>query len=332
MAASQETTLLGIDVGGTKVALCVARADGTILARLRRPTEPSGDAAADVARLAADARGLAAQAGVALGSVSAVGVSLPGPLDPEGMRVMDPPNLPGWHDVAVQQMLADALDGLPVHMENDANAGALAEWHFGAARDFRHLVYLTMSTGVGGGIILDGRPWRGSTWSAGEIGHAPLVWDGEPCACGLRGCAEAYLGGAAWAQRLAKIAPPDGRVAELAGGREHATPKELVQAAREGDAFALEEIARFNRYLAQLLAQLAFTLDPEIIVLGTIVAAAGERLVLEPVRELVRTHTWARIGGSLEIRAAALGEDQPYYAGVCAALSGVSAGEDPGSS
>lgn len=331
MGVVEETTLLGIDVGGTKVAICVARADGTILARLRRPTEPSGDPVADVARMAADARGLAAQAGVALDSLGAVGVSLPGPLDPKGMRVVNPPNLPGWHDVAVQPLLVEALDGLPVHMENDANAGALAEWHFGAGRDFRHLVYLTMSTGVGGGIILDGRPWRGRTWSAGEIGHVPLVWEGEPCACGLRGCAEAYLGGASWARRLARIAPPDGRVAELAGGREKATPKELVQAAHEGDAFALAEIERFNTYLAQLLSQLAFTLDPEIIVLGTIVVAAGEKLVLQPLRDLVRAHTWERIGGGLEIQAAALGEDQPYYAGICAALSGLSSGEDPGS-
>jgi len=331
MDVEQETTLLGIDVGGTKVAICLARADGTILARLRRPTEPSGDPVADVARMAADARGLAAEAGVALGSLAAVGVSLPGPLDPEGMRVVNPPNLPGWGDVAVQPLLVDALDGLPVHMENDANAGALAEWHFGAGRDFRHLIYLTMSTGVGGGIILDGRAWRGKNWSAGEIGHVPLVWEGEPCACGLRGCAEAYIGGASWARRLARLAPPDGRVAELAGGRENATPKELVQAAQEGDAFALAEIERFNTYLAQLLSQLAFTLDPEVIVLGTIAVAAGEKLVLAPVRELVRTHVWPRIGDGLEIRAAALGEDQPFYAGVCAALSGLSAGEDPGS-
>jgi glucokinase len=331
MAPSPDTTLLGIDVGGTKVAFCLARADGTLLARRRRPTEPSGDPAQDVARMASDARELADEADVALADLAAVGVSVPGPLDPEGMRVVNPPNLPGWGDVAVQPLLAEALDGLPVYMENDANAAALAEWHFGAGREFRHLVYLTMSTGVGGGIILDGRPWRGRTWSAGEIGHVPLVWEGEPCACGLRGCAEAYLGGASWARRLAQIAPPGGRVAELAGGRERATPKELVQAAHEGDAFALGEIERFNTLLAQLLCQIAFTLDPEIIVLGTIVAAAGDKLVLDPVRELVRSHTWPRIGGGIEIRAASLGDDMPYYAGVCAALSGLSLGDDPAS-
>ncbi len=314
--------LVGIDVGGTKVALCVGAPGGELQATLRRATEPSGDPAADVARLAEDARQVIAQAGLQLADVEAVGVSLPGPLDPEGRRVLNPPNLPGWGEVPVGDLLSESLGLEAIHLENDANAAAVAEARFGAGRGFASVLYATMSTGVGGGIVLDGRLWRGRSWSAGEIGHTTLEWDGELCNCGLRGCAEAYIGGAAWQKRLARVAPDDGRVAELAGGSAQATPVHVVEAAREGDAFALAEIERFNRYLTHLLVNLAFTLDPEAVVLGTIVAAAGEELVLGPVREAVRARTWPRIGGGLELRAATLGEQLPYYAGLCAALTG----------
>lgn len=298
---------------------------GRLRAVRRRPTELSGSATRDVARLADDARALVAEAGLALADLEAVGVSLPGPLDPAGDRVLDPPNLPGWHDVPVRALLADALDGLPVHLENDANAAALAEWRFGAGRGLRSLVYLTMSTGVGGGIIEEGRLVRGRTWSAGEIGHSVLEWEGEPCFCGLRGCVEAYIGGRAWARRLARVAPAESRVVALAGEAAKASPVHVVQAAREGDAFALSEIGRFNRYLAQTIVTLAFTLDPDAVILGTIVAAAGETLVLEPVRRLVRARTWPRIAEGLQIRAATLGEEQPCYAGLCVGLAGLAA-------
>jgi glucokinase len=151
----------------------------------------------------------------------------------------------------------------------------------------------------------------------------PLVWDGEPCACGLRGCAEAYLGGRAWATRLAKLTPPASRVAALAAAAGRSpTPVELVAAAREGDAFAREELSRWNRHLAQVIAIVAMSLDPDAVVLGTIATAAGEELVLAPVRAAVAAHIWPRIAEGLAILPAGLGKDQPYYAGLCAALDG----------
>jgi glucokinase len=303
------------------VALCVGDDGGRILAARRRPTEPSGDPVRDVARLAEDARALVAEAGLTLDAIDGVGVSLPGPLDPKAQRVVNPPNLPGWRDVPVRERLGEAI-GRPVFLENDANAAALAEWRFGAGRGFESLVYLTLSTGLGGGIVHGGRLLRGRTWSAGEVGHLPLEWNGEPCACGLRGCAEAYLGGRAWARRLAHVTPRDSRVAALAGGRDAATPVHVVAAAREGDAFALAELDRWNDHLARVIAILAMSLDPEAVILGTIAAAAGEELVLAPVRERVRAHVWPRVADGLAIVPAALGERQPYYAGLCAALAG----------
>jgi glucokinase len=314
--------LLGIDIGGTKLALAVGDSSGRIFAHRRRPTEASGDAEADLRRIAADARSLLDEAGVSLDDVACIGVSVPGPFDRKRGLLLEPPNLPGWNQAPVRRVLADAL-GRPVHLENDANAAALAEWRFGAGRGFQHLVYLTMSTGIGGGLILDGRLYRGRADGAGEVGHIPVEWDGEPCACGMRGCLEAYAGGAAWARRLRAIAPVDGRVAALAGGREHATPEHLVAAAREGDAFALGELARFNRYLARGIATLIFSLAPEVVILGTIPTAAGDALCLDPVRELVAARVWPLLGEGVEIRPAGLGAELGDYAGLSVALEGL---------
>jgi glucokinase len=322
------TALLGIDLGGTKIEFALGDAEGRPLRHRRRPTEPSGDAAADVARMAADARSLLAEAGLEAGELRAVGVSVPGPFDPESGTVLRPPNLPGWDEVPLRAWLGEAL-GHPVHLENDANAAALAEWRFGAGRGARHLVYLTMSTGVGGGLVLDGRLYRGVRAGAGELGHVQLEWQGEACGCGLRGCAEAYLGGASLARRLRATTPPESRVAALAGGRDAATARHLVEAAREGDAFALAELGRFNHYLARLVAVAVFALAPEVIVLGTIPTAAGEALCFEPVRRQVAAHTWPHVAQDLRIVPAALGADLASHAALAAAWSGVKKGDGP---
>jgi len=313
-SGSAITLLLGIDVGGTKTALALGSADGQLKARFRRPTKLSGDPIDDLREMADDARRLVEQAGARLTDVAAVGVAVPGPLDVKAGLVLNPPNLAGWDRAPVRQILQESL-GVPVHLENDANAAALAEWRFGAGRGFRHMVYLTMSTGLGGGLVLGGRLHGGVASSAGEVGHVPLVWDGEPCACGLRGCLEAYIGGASWIRRLQAETPAESRVAALAGGVQHARPEHVVEAAREGDAYALAELDRYNDYLARALVQLTFVLAPEVFVLGTIPTAAGEELCLGPVRERVRAHTWGFLNENLRILPAALGDDLPYYAG-----------------
>lgn len=312
--------LLGIDIGGTKVALALGERDGAPRAHRRLATRPSGEGRADLERIVQAARALLEEAGVPLAAVERVGVSLPGPLDLAAGRVLDLPNLPGWEGLPVRDLLGEAF-GRPVELENDANAAALAEWRYGAGRGAQHLVYLTMSTGVGAGLVLGGRLHRGVAGSAGEVGHMPLVQDGEPCACGLRGCVEAYLGGAAWARRLARTTPPASRAAALAGGPAAVTPEHLVEAAREGDAFALEELRRWNHLLARTLTMLTFVLAPERFVLGTIARAAGEALCLDPVREEVRAHVWPILGGGLRIEAAELGEELPYRAGLAVAIA-----------
>jgi glucokinase len=291
---------------------------GRLLARRRRPTRTSGSAERDLAEIAGDARALCAEAGIEVSALRGVGVSAPGPLDPASGVLLDPPNLPGWREVPIRRLLEGQL-GLPVQVENDANAAALAEHRFGAGRGFRHLAFLTMSTGVGAGLVLDGKLYAGRQGMAGEVGHAPIEWDGEPCACGRRGCLEAYVGGAAWTRRLARTTPASSRVAALAGAPEQARPEHVVAAAREGDAFALAELDRYNDYLARGLTALVFVLAPEVIILGTIPSAAGEQLCLAPVRAQVQAHVWPRLASDLRILPSGLGADLPYLAGICVA-------------
>ena len=323
------SALLGIDIGGSKIALAVADASGRVLAHARRPTQPSGDAREDLARIVRDARELLASAGAAAGELAAVGVSAPGPVDPASGSILKPPNLPGWDVVPIREILAQAF-GAPICVENDANAAALAEGRWGAGRGYADFAYLTMSTGVGAGLVLGGRLYAGRRGNAGEVGHLPVEWEGEPCACGLRGCLEAYVGGAAWTRRLRRIAPEPGRVAALAGGRERVTPRELVAAAREGDAFAVGELARWNEYLARGIVALVFVLAPEAVVLGTIATAAGEALCFAPLRERVRAHVWPLLGRDLAILPSGLGEALPDRAGIALALQAVERGAEAG--
>jgi glucokinase len=209
-------------------------------------------------------------------------------------------------------------------LENDANAAALAEWHAGrdAGSEARHLVYLTMSTGVGAGLVLDGRVHGGRADLAGEVGHAPVVHDGVECPCGLRGCLEAYIGGAAWSRRLRASLPDASRMLALAGERARVSPEHVVLAAREGDAEALAEMAQFNQMLARAIVPLVFTLSPDVVALGTIARAAGDGLCIGPVRRLVEERLWPQLADGLEIRAALLGDELPYRAGLCVAASG----------
>jgi glucokinase len=320
--------LLGIDLGGSKLAIAIAEPDGRLIAHETQSSPLSGDPEADILAIAAHAVDLVSRSGLHTRDFDAAGLAVPGPIDHERGAILDPPNLAGWKDVPIRTRMSEIL-GLPVRIENDANAAALAEWRYGAGRGCNNLVYLTMSTGVGCGLILDGRLYRGHRGRASEFGHTCVEWEGEACACGRRGCLEAYLGGAAWTRRLREITPATSRVCALAGDRERVLPEHVVAAAGEGDAFALAEMERFNTYLARAIAALSFALAPEVVVLGTIPTAAGDALCFEPVRALVAAQVWPTLCDGLRILPSGLRDKLPYYAGVCAAIEG--SGDDSAS-
>lgn len=320
-------SLLGLDIGGTKRVLVVGDHTARPLARRRTAMRFSGSWRGDLDAIVEEARDLLAEARAAgAGPLEAVGVAAPGPVDRRTGVLINPPNLPGWRDVPLADRLGEAF-GVPVRVENDANAAALAEHRFGAGRGASDLVYLTMSTGVGGGIVCDGRLVVGAHGFAGELGHLPIVRGGLRCECGLRGCLEAYVGGRAWAKRLRRVTPAESRVLALVDGeRARLGSEALLGAAREGDAFALAELARWLDFLALGIASIAMAFDPERIVLGTIAVAAGETLCFAPLRERVARLLWPGQAERLAIVPAALGAALPEQAALAVAGAGDSAG------
>jgi glucokinase len=315
----RERVLLGIDIGGTKTVVVLARANGEILAESRLEDWTSGSWEADVRKLEQHAKVLMRGAGVAEEALHAIGLSAPGPLNPVTGVVIDCPNVPGWKGVPLVESLFNAF-GVQVLLENDANAAALAEWRFGAGQGARSLIYLTMSTGCGAGLILEGRLYRGSTFQAGEVGHIPVAPEGRLCHCGLRGCLEAYVGGAAIGDQMREAvqAGKADMILELADGDpERISARLWIEALRAGDDYALALREDFLNHLAQGLATLIASFDPDTIVLGTIVRE-NKDLFMEDLRERVYARVWPSLR-HVKIEAGLLGERLPAYAALCVA-------------
>lgn len=260
---------LGVDIGGTKVAAGLVDSCGKILAKARAPMNPRGSAAEGFAavREAMDAA-LKAKPGVKL---SGVGLCSPGPLDPRTGVVVNPPNLPCWRNFALAEEVSKAY-GVAARVDNDANAAGLAEVLWGAARGYRYVFYATLGTGIGTGIVFDGKIYHGRTGAAAEGGHITIDWHGPKCGCGKHGCIEVLASGPAIAARArAKISAGDKRGAkllELSGGAEKIQAEHVAEAWRAGDALATEVLTETADLLAIWLGNVIDILEPEIIVIG----------------------------------------------------------------
>ena len=285
--------ILGIDIGGTKTAICVGNESGKILSSTRIPTL-TGDSMDDYFRqVRSKCDEAVAQAGLTLAGIDVVGISAPGPLSVPKGTLLAPPNNPGWKNVPIVKIIGDMLKR-PVILNNDANAAVLAEYFFGEFKGTKDLVYLTFSTGMGGGLIAAGRLVQGITDMGGEVGHLTLDINGPPCGCGKQGCWEAYVGGKNLAERL-KEKIRAGKIKTLivdkAGGNiDQITTKSLADAVRAGDKFAAAEWDAFMEHLAHGMSNIIMILNPEVIVLGTIAIHEGD-LVLKPLREKMRRYT-----------------------------------------
>jgi glucokinase len=295
--------VLGVDLGSSKIAVSLWSPEGRRL-DWRRFDTLAGGPAPNLAEIVRRSQELTKGAAVA-----AVGISAGGPIDPERGLLISVPNQAGWEGCPISSELERAL-GAPAGLENDANAGAMAEHRFGAGRGASDMAFVTFSTGIGAGLILGGRLYRGHRHLAGEVGHQILAAGGEPCGCGGKGCLEAYASGAAIRRQL-----------ELLRQRDAGLPRdarELVQRAREGDAFSVEFLGQVARRLAHGLANLIFILNPQRIILGTIAVHARE-LILDPLRREIELLVWPSLREGLEIRAAELGETLGDHAAFCAA-------------
>jgi glucokinase len=274
------TLAIGIDIGGTKVAAGVVDDHGAVLARARRRT-PSRDPAHLVDVVGEIVRQLLADHDVAC-----VGVGAAGWVDAERRTVLFAPNL-AWRDTPLRDEIAEKVD-LPVIVENDANAAAWGEFRFGAGAGARDVVAVTIGTGIGGGLILDGELYRGAFGIAGEPGHMRVVPGGRLCGCGNHGCWEQYCSGTALvraAQEIATQRPQDGqRLRQIAGDLDAIDGPAVMSAAQEGDPAAVDCFQEVGRWLGQGLADLAAILDPSRFVVGGGVADAGD-LLLGPARD-----------------------------------------------
>ncbi len=314
--------LLGIDIGGTKLAAALADGEGQLLHKTRRPTEAPKGSQHVLDGILHLGREILTQANISSSDIACIGVSCPGPVDYKTGIMYTPPNLPGWGDVPLKEILQKEF-GIPAKFDNDANAAALAEYKFGAGVGYKNMVYLTMSTGIGGGIIIDGRIYRGTHGSAGEVGHQTLLPDGPLCGCGKRGCMEALCSGTALSRIIREEVKrhPESSMLKLAGGKaEKLAPPVLIEAAKAGDELALQIWEEAGYHLGWGLANLANILDPEIFILGTIAIKAGE-LFLAPARKALDKFIFNRHIPLPELVSAKLGDEIGEYGAIAVALA-----------
>lgn len=313
---------IGLDIGGTKIAGGLVDQAGHVVAETKRDT-PAHDPAA-IARQAADVVAELA-ATVPSGAVVGVGVACAGFIDSTGSQVLFAPNL-AWRDEPLKARL-EALVGMPVVIENDANAAAWGEFRFGTARDVDDMVLVSVGTGVGGGAVTGSRLLRGAFGIGGELGHMRVVPDGRRCGCGNKGCWEQYASGSALVrdarELVAAPSPHAAALAALCGGDPAALTGQLVtEAAREGDAAAVGLLADLGRWLGEGMASVGAILDPALFVVGGGVADAGE-LVLGPAREAFLHNLIGRGYRPVpEVQAAELGNEAGMIGAADLALAG----------
>ena len=303
--------LLGLDFGGTKLAAGLWRVGDPALTRSARAATDVAASAAGALRTMLDmARRLLADVGVEPDLLGGVGVSFGGHVDAEAGVVLRSVHVPGWEDRSLAAELT-AEFGVPSVVENDANAAALAEWRFGAGQGRPSLLYLTVSTGIGGGIVLDGQVYRGRHGMAGEIGHTVVAPNGPPCPCGRRGCLEAVAAGPAIARTARERLAADPTRPSLLRERPDFQAQDVAAAAVAGDVLAKETLDEALVYLGLGVANAINLLDPGCVVLGGGVTRMGAPL-LSRVRQAVRDHALV----PCDIRSAELGADVGVWGGL----------------
>lgn len=260
--------LCGIDLGGTKINTVIITNKGEMVSSYTLPTLAHEGPEKVIQRMKETVYKVLEDAKLDVSDLEGIGVASPGPLDAKKGIVLNPPNLPGWIDITLAKILEDEFK-IPVKLQNDANCAALAEYYFGAGNRTKNFVYITISTGIGGGAIIDGKLYDGANSNAAEFGHASINFDGEKCQCGSYGCFEMYASGTALANFAAK---------EIEKGRESVikdiakdgkiTAKDVFEAYKMGDNLAKELIEREAFYLGVGIANIIMNYNPEVIALG----------------------------------------------------------------
>jgi glucokinase len=307
--------VLGLDIGGTKLAVGVVTEDGATHGVLVEPTRREEGPEAVIERLFGMGERSIAASG--LDSVAAVGAACGGPLDASAGVLSAPLHLPGWVDVPITD-LAAARFGVPAFLENDATAAAFGEFRYGAGRGVNSLVYLTISTGIGGGAVLNRQLHRGAAGNGGEFGHVQVRSGGRTCLCGRLGCLEVYASGSSIAARAREAVRERGHGSSLAGLPE-IRAEHVVEAAAAGDPLATELWHETTELLASALTDLVNVLEPDLVVLGGGVTRSGSAL-LDPVRAAVRRDAMAPAAAAARIELAGLADEVGIVGAAAVAL------------
>ena len=304
--------VVSVDLGGTQIRALRTDLAGEKLARSQRATMAEGGSDAVLERIYEAVEEVVS--GVESSEIVGIGIGAPGPIDQAG-HLHDPPNLPGWKDFSLSKRLSDRFD-VPAYAGNDANLAALGEYRFGAGQGVEDLIYMTISTGIGGGIVTGGKMLLGARGFAAEVGHQTLVADGPICGCGQPGHLEALASGPSIAREALKRLDA-GEQSSITG---EVTPEAVAEAARQGDQLALEVLHQAGFYIGLGLTNLIHILEPERVLLGGGVSQAGN-LLLDPIRETVYNRVMSPVYRDVQIMSAALGEDVGLMGAVALVLS-----------
>ncbi len=304
-----EMCTIGLDLGGTNIKGGVCDAAGRLLVRGSIETQAERGPEHVLTRMAGLVHEVLTLSGVPRERVRGLGVGVPGPMSHARGMVYSAPNLPGWKDLPVRDRMAE-LTGLPVVLENDANAAAYGEFAAGAGRHVRTMIMLTLGTGIGGGVVIDGRLWRGFFDNAGEIGHTIVAPEGRACPCGQRGCLERYSSANAVAERLAEAvaAGADSVLRSKVEADEPFDARDVVAAMEAGDATAAKIWDEACRCLALTVVNLQHLLNPELVVFAGGLINAGPRL-MDPVQAHFARLGWKIAPDQPRLALAKLGTD-----------------------
>jgi glucokinase len=308
-------SIVGFDIGGTKTAIVEGTREAEILQREELATEAGQPFEETFPRILQFARRILETAAGAGREVIALSVSIGGPLRIAEGVLIDPPHLPGWHGVHLKARLEQEFPRLPVFIEHDGNAGALAEFHFGAGKgraELRHLIFLTFGTGLGAGLIINGQVLHGATDTAGEVGHLRLAWEG-PTGFGKAGSWEGFASGQGLVELAAQMFPRR--------WSQGSAIREVVEAMLADDPQALAVAAEAGKWMGRGMALLVDTLNPQMIVLGSLAVALGDR-VLAPARQALAEEALPQAAAACEIVPARLGKRIGDVASLMAALVG----------
>ncbi|MBN2311351.1 MAG: ROK family glucokinase, partial [Candidatus Hydrogenedentes bacterium] len=322
--------VIGVDLGGTNVKAAVCSRDGKLIAKDSRPTDAENGRDAVLSRIEESIDAALAEAGFTRSDMLAVGMGVPGPMNWQTGVLFSPPNLPGWKDVPVADLMHERL-GVPVFVDNDANVAAFGEFWGGAGRGVQSMVLLTLGTGVGGGIVVFGRLLRGIDGTAAEIGHLCVKRNGRQCNCGAKGCLEAYAS-VTGMLRTAVKGIEDGHetlLTTLCGGDlSKLTGKMISDAVAQGDGFAEWVMEQTGVWLGTGIGSLINLLNPEKVVLTGGMIAAGE-VLFRPIRETALAQSFDVPGRRAEIVAAGLGADSGVIGAAGCALERLQTGGAP---